>query len=44
MRALLAAGADPKAPNAEGSTPLLSATGIGLGAPQEAPGGEPEVL
>jgi ankyrin repeat protein len=44
MRTLLEVGADPKAPNAEHSTPLLAATGIGLGAPEEAPGGEPEVL
>jgi ankyrin repeat protein len=44
MRALLEVGADQKLANAEGSTPLLAATGIGLGAPEEAPGGEPEVL
>jgi ankyrin repeat protein len=44
MRALLDVGADPKIPNAEGSTPLLAATGIGLGAPEEAPGSEAEVL
>jgi ankyrin repeat protein len=44
MRTLVELGADPQIPNAEHSTPLLAATGIGLGAPQEAPAGEPEVL
>ena len=44
MRVLLEVGADPKIANAERSTPLLAAAGIGLGAPQEAPGSEAEVL
>jgi ankyrin repeat protein len=44
MRKLLELGADPRLPNAQGSTPLLAAAGVGVGAPEEAPGTEPEVL
>jgi ankyrin repeat protein len=44
IRTLVEVGADPNVPNAERSTPLLAATGIGLGAPEEAPGSETEVL
>jgi ankyrin repeat protein len=44
LRKLLDLGADPKLPNAQGSTPLLAAAGVGVGAPEEAPGTEPEVL
>ncbi len=44
VRTLIDLGADPKLPNAQGSTPLLAATGIGLGAPEEAAGSEPEAM
>jgi ankyrin repeat protein len=44
MRTLLEAGADPRIPNAQGTMPLMAATGVGVGAPEEAPGTEPEVL
>jgi ankyrin repeat protein len=44
VRTLLDLGADPKLANADGSTPLLAAAGIGLGAPEEAAGSEPEAL
>lgn len=44
MRTLVDLGADPRIPNAEHTTPLLAATGIGLGAPEEAPGSEAEVV
>lgn len=44
MRALLALGADPKRPNAEHSTPLMAAAGLGTRAPGEEAGTEPEVL
>ena len=44
LRKLLELGADPKLANAQGTTPLLAATGVGVGAPEEAPGTEPEVL
>jgi ankyrin repeat protein len=44
MRKLLELGADPQRPNAQGTTPLLAAAGVGVGAPEEAPGTEPEVL
>jgi ankyrin repeat protein len=44
MQKLLELGADPMLPNAQGSTPLLAAAGVGVGAPEEAPGTEPEVL
>jgi uncharacterized protein len=44
VRTLLDLGADPKLMNADGTTPLLAATGIGLGAPEEAAGSEPEAL
>ncbi len=36
--------ADPLLPNAQGSTPLMAAAGVGVGAPEEAAGTEPEVL
>src|SRR5205823_13473974 len=44
LRKLLELGADPKLPNAQRSTPLMAATGVGVGAPEEAAGTEPEVL
>ncbi|HEY6509886.1 MAG TPA: ankyrin repeat domain-containing protein, partial [Vicinamibacterales bacterium] len=37
-------GADPRLPNADGSTPLMVAAGLGTNAPGEDPGTEPEVL
>jgi ankyrin repeat protein len=36
--------ADPLLPNSQGSTPLMAAAGVGVGAPEEAAGTEPEVL
>jgi ankyrin repeat protein len=44
LEALLKIGADPKMPNAQKTTPLMAATGVGVGAPEEAAGAEPEVL
>jgi ankyrin repeat protein len=44
LRKLLELGADPRRANAQGTTPLLAAAGVGVGAPEEAPGTEPEVL
>jgi hypothetical protein len=44
LRTLLDLGADPSIPNAQRSTPLMAAAGVGVGAPEEAPGTEPEVL
>jgi ankyrin repeat protein len=44
LRKLHELGADPLRPNAQHSTPLMVATGVGVGAPEEAPGTEPEVL
>jgi uncharacterized protein len=44
MQALVDLGADPKLSNADGTTPLLAATGVGVGAPEEAAGSEPEAL
>src|SRR5690606_36274685 len=44
MRKLIALGADPTIPNADGSTPLLAAAGVGTIAPGEDAGTEPEVL
>ncbi len=44
LRKLLDLGADPKIANAQGTTPLLAAAGVGVGAPEEAPGTEPAVL
>jgi ankyrin repeat protein len=44
MRTLLALGADPTLPNAQRSTPLLAAAGVGTRAPGEEAGTEPEVL
>ena len=42
MRVLLELGADPLLPNADGSTPLMAAAGLGTRAPEEEAGSEPE--
>jgi ankyrin repeat protein len=44
MRLLLELGADPTLPNAEGSTPLMAAAGLGTYAPGEEAGTEDEAL
>jgi ankyrin repeat protein len=44
MQTLIDLGADPKLSNAQGTTPLMAATGVGVGAPEEAAGTEPEVI
>jgi len=44
MRLLVELGADPLLPNADGTTPLLAAAGLGTYSPGEDPGTEPEVL
>jgi ankyrin repeat protein len=44
VQAILDLGADPKRTNADGTTPLLAAAGVGVGAPEEAAGSEPEAL
>ena len=42
MRLLLELGADPFVPNADGSTPLMAAAGLGTAAPEEEAGSERE--
>lgn len=44
MKLLLELGADPLLPNAEGTTPLLAAAGVGTNEPQEEAGEESEAL
>src|SRR5262249_40945912 len=44
LQTLVKLGADPLKPNAQRTTPLMAATGVGVGAPEEAAGTEPEVL
>jgi uncharacterized protein len=44
MRLLVELGADPRLPNADGSTPLMAAAGLGTYSPGEDPGTEPEAL
>jgi ankyrin repeat protein len=44
MRVLAKLGADPLLPNAENSTPLMAAAGLGTRSPGEDAGTEPEVL
>lgn len=44
MELLVKLGADPLLANAQGTSPLLAAAGVGIGAPEEAPGIEPDVL
>ena len=44
MRLLVELGADPLLPNADGSTPLMAAAGLGTYSPGEDPGSETEAL
>jgi len=44
VKTLLELGADSKLTNADGVTVLLAAAGVGVGAPEEAAGSEPEAL
>jgi ankyrin repeat protein len=44
VQTLLQLGADPKLANADGTTVLHAAAGVGVGAPEEAAGSEQEVL
>jgi ankyrin repeat protein len=44
MRLLAELGADPLLPNADGTTPILAAAGVGTYSPGEDPGTETEVL
>ena len=44
MRYLAKLGANPLIPNADGSTPLMAAAGLGTRSPGEDPGTEPEVV
>jgi len=44
MRLLLELGADPKIPNANNTTPLLAAAGVGTNEPQEEAGEESEAV
>lgn len=44
MRLLAELGADPKITNADGSTPLMAAAGLGTRSPGEDAGSEPEVM
>ncbi len=44
MELLIKLGADPLLANSQGTSPLLAAAGVGVGAPEEAPGTESEVL
>ncbi len=44
MELLIQLSADPMLPNGQHTSPLLAAAGVGVGAPEEAPGTEPEVL
>lgn len=44
LRLLVELGADPLLPNADGSTPLMAAAGLGAKAPPEDAGTEPEAL
>ena len=44
MRTLAELGADPLLPNADSSTPLMAAAGLGTRSPGEEAGTEPEVL
>jgi ankyrin repeat protein len=44
LEMLVKLGADPRLPNSRRTSPLLAAAGVGVGAPEEAPGAEPEVL
>jgi len=44
MRVLVELGADPRAANEDGTTPLLAAAGVGVHSPEEDPGTIPEVV
>ncbi|HEY7309565.1 MAG TPA: ankyrin repeat domain-containing protein [Gemmataceae bacterium] len=44
MELLVKLGADPLRGNSQRTSPLQAAAGVGVGAPEEAPGTEPEVL
>lgn len=44
MRVLAQLGADPNLPNADGTTPLMVAAGVGTKSPGEDPGTEKEIL
>jgi len=44
VRTLLELGADPLLANADGTSPVMAAAGVGVGAPEEAAGSEPEAL
>jgi ankyrin repeat protein len=44
MKTLLELGADPTIPNADGTTPLMVAAGVGIWAPGESPGTEEEAI
>ena len=44
MRLLITLGADPHVPNADGTTPLMAAAGLGTANPLEEAGTEPEAL
>jgi ankyrin repeat protein len=44
MELLVKLGADPLLANSQHTSPFLAAAGVGVGAPEEAPGTEPEVL
>ncbi len=44
LELLVKLGADPLLANSQRTTPLMAATGVGVGAPEEAAGTEPEVL
>jgi uncharacterized protein len=44
LQSLAKLGADPKITNSQGTTPLMAAAGVGVGAPEEAAGTEPDVL
>jgi ankyrin repeat protein len=44
MRLLITLGANPHLPNADGTTPLMAAAGLGTAAPLEEAGTEPEAL
>jgi ankyrin repeat protein len=44
LKKLVELGADPLLKNASGTTALMAATGVGVDAPEEAAGTEPEVL
>jgi len=44
MRLLVELGADPRAANEDGTTPLLAAAGVGVHSPEEDPGTIPEVV